>query len=157
MTAPSAPGGDLPNAPTLDVKGAPHRLRRSVVVLGCRDGCVDDVGEFGGGGQGAGRDPGAVGEGVVRDGDGVRGACEGVAHHSVVAFRAEQDPDGRGVAVRFAQLVVDQGDVEAELAGVLRLEGSDLELDDDVAQLVGVEDYLELSRAFRSMTCMDVR
>nr|WP_238175274.1 hypothetical protein [Kribbella pratensis] len=46
------------------------------------------------------------------------------------------------MAVTAAQLILDQGDVEAELAGVLRLEGADLELDDDLANLVGVEEQM---------------
>jgi hypothetical protein len=38
-----------------------------------------------------------------------------------------------------ASAVVDEGHVEAQLAGVLGLEGADLELDDDVPQLLDVE------------------
>jgi len=44
------------------------------------------------------------------------------------------------VAVRVAQVVVDPGDVEAELAGVLRDELVDLEFDDDEAGLGPVEE-----------------
>lgn len=39
------------------------------------------------------------------------------------------------------EFVVDQCDVEAELAGVVGFEAVDFELDDDVAELVGVEEH----------------
>lgn len=69
-------------------------------------------------------------------------AGQGVPYDAVAPFRAQQDADSPCVAVTAAQLILDQGDVEAELAGVLRLEGADLELDDDLANLVGVEEQM---------------
>jgi len=45
-----------------------------------------------------------------------------------------------GVAVGLAQAVVDEGDVGAEQADVSRFEPADLELDDDLAQVVDVEE-----------------
>jgi hypothetical protein len=53
----------------------------------------------------------------------------------VVAPGAEQVPDRGGVPVGDAQARVHPADVEAELAGELRLETADLELDDDEARL----------------------
>jgi hypothetical protein len=52
-----------------------------------------------------------------------------------------------------AVLVVDDRDVRAELADVRGLELADLELDEDVAQLGDVEDYLVVIGAGLAMTC----
>jgi len=78
---------------------------------------------------------------------GVVGACgwcgragEGVADDGFVAVGDEEDADGVGVVVGFAQAVVDEGDVGAEQADVSRFEPADLELDDDLAQVVDVEE-----------------
>ena len=51
-------------------------------------------------------------------GDGHRGARvgQGVVHDGVIAAGAQQDPDGGGVDAGSTQAVVDDSDVEAELA-----------------------------------------
>ena len=68
----------------------------------------------------------------------LRGVAQGVPRHPLVAVGAQRQPDGR-VVLRLGADVVDEADVEAELAGELGLELADLELDDDVAQLLDVK------------------
>ncbi len=57
----------------------------------------------------------------------------------VVLAAADKDPDGVVVGLA-AELVVDQDDVEVQLAGVLGLELACLEFDDEIPQLLDVED-----------------
>jgi hypothetical protein len=64
---------------------------------------------------------------------------EGVPDDGVVLVRDQQQAD-RVRVLRPAELVVDECDVEAELAEVLRLELPGLELDDDVPELFDVEE-----------------
>ena len=82
-----------------------------------------------------GRGQCVVGEG--RDGCG-RGP-QRIPDDLVVAAGAQQDPDRRGMPVRSAQLVVDHRDVEPERPDVVVPELADLELDDDLAELLDVE------------------
>lgn len=67
------------------------------------------------------------------------GLPEGVPDGVVVAAAADEDPD-RWIVGSEPELVVDDGNIEAELAGVLGLEFSGLELDDDVTELDDVEE-----------------
>jgi len=55
--------------------------------------------------------------------------------------------------LRLPQPVFNEGDIEAELAGVARVEFRGLELDDYVPELVDVEDYLVVIGARLAMTC----
>jgi len=99
--------------------------------LGRGAGLLGEGGEFGVGGDGVADGGGEGVVGVVGDGERCGGVGQGVADDVVVAAGAQQDPDGGGVPVVVAQVLVDPGDVEAELAGVLGLEAADLELEDD--------------------------
>ena len=97
----------------------------------------------GGGERGGVGQPGALfgGQGVVGgDGEGGGGAGEGVADDDFVAAGAEQDPGGGGVKVVVADLIVDDGDVGAELAEEAGFEVADRQFDDDKAQLGEVEE-----------------
>jgi hypothetical protein len=70
----------------------------------------------------------------------LRRSTERVADDRVVPAGAHEDAHGRGVPGRVAKALVDGRDVEAELAGEVRLELSDLELDHDVPELWDVEE-----------------
>jgi len=63
-------------------------------------------------------------------------------YRTTLSLRPAQsrDADGGGVAVLVTQVVLDPGEVEPELAGVLRLEAADLEFDHDEAGLGPVEE-----------------
>ena len=76
---------------------------------------------------------------VAGDRDRMVAACEGVPHHSVILINAQQETDGRCMRGP-AQLVLYKLDVESELSDVLGFELTDLQLDDDVAQLLYVEE-----------------
>jgi len=78
--------------------------------------------------------------------------AEGVAHGGLVAVGAQEQSDGRAVLCE-PEPVVDEGDVEPELPGVVGLELADLQLDDHVAELGDVEDYLVVIGARLAMTC----
>jgi hypothetical protein len=71
---------------------------------------------------------------VAVTGDGHRGpdGVQGVADHPLVVAGAEQNADGETI-IGTSKQVVDSVDIEVQLAGVLRLETTGLELDDDVA------------------------
>jgi len=90
-------------------------------VVGWCQGAVREVGELAGGGDGVAFVGGEAVVGVVGDGEWCGGVGEAVPDDVVVAAGAEQDADGGGVAVLVAQVVVDPGDVEPKLAGVLSL------------------------------------
>ena len=109
-------------------------------VVGWCQGAAGEVGELAGGGDGVAFMGGEAVVGVVGDGEWCGGAGEAVPDDVVVAAGAEQDADGGGVAVLVAEVVVDPGDVEPELAGVLGLEAADLELDHDEAGLGPVKE-----------------
>jgi hypothetical protein len=64
---------------------------------------------------------------------------EGVPDDGVVLVRDQQQSNGVSV-LRPAELVIDECDVETELAEVLRLELPGLELDHDVPELFDVEE-----------------
>jgi hypothetical protein len=107
-----------------------------------------------------GRGQCVVGEG--RDGCG-RGP-QRIPDDLVVTAGAQQDPDRRGMPVRSAQLVVDHRDVEPERPDVVVPELADLELDDDVAELLDVEQQQvdeiprsEFLRLFRFSDYPDLR
>src|SRR5437763_614994 len=74
---------------------------------------------------------------VARDADRLLLALEGVFGHQAMLGLAEDEADG-GLIVGVAEKIVDGGEVEAHLAGVLGLEVRHLELDDDVAAQVEV-------------------
>lgn len=57
----------------------------------------------------------------------------------IVAVAADQNPDGGGMSVKLHP-VIDNCDVEAELAGMFGLELAGLQLNDDVPQLNDVEE-----------------
>src|SRR4051812_2255854 len=85
-----------------------------------------------------------VGQGAVaRHADRLLLALKGVFGHQAVLGLAEDEADG-GLVVGVPEEVVDGGEVEAHLAGVLGLEVRHLELDDDVAaQAEVVEEEVE--------------
>lgn len=109
-------------------------------VVRWREGAVGEVGELAGSGHGVAFVGGQGVVGVVGNGERRGGVGEGVADDVVVAAGAQQDPDGGGVPVGVAQVLVDPGDVKAELAGVFGLGAADLELEDDEAGLGPVEE-----------------
>jgi hypothetical protein len=76
----------------------------------------------------------------VATGQGGGDAGEGVADDGVVSAGAEQDANGGGVPVEVAEVGVDPGDVEPELAGVFGLESAEFELDDEESGLDPVEE-----------------
>jgi hypothetical protein len=78
--------------------------------------------------------------------------AEGVAHGGLVAVGAQEQSDGRAVLCE-PEPFVDEGDVEPELPGVVGRELADLQIDDHVAELGDVEDYLVVIGAGLAMTC----
>ncbi len=76
---------------------------------------------------------------VARYRDRLRGAGEGVPDDGLVLVRDEEHPD-RGLVLRSAQPILDQRDVEAELAGITRVEPGGLEFDDHIPELFDVEE-----------------
>ena len=69
---------------------------------------------------------------------------ERVLHQHTILAPAEQDTERRPV-VRVTQQIVDGGEVEIELPGVLRLKGGELEVDDHVAaQAYMVKEEIEV-------------
>lgn len=76
---------------------------------------------------------------VARYRDRLSSTGQGVPDDGRVLVRDEKHPDG-GLVLRSAQPILDQGDVEAELAGIARVELGGLELDDDVPKLFDVEE-----------------
>lgn len=76
---------------------------------------------------------------VRGDGHGCCGLAKRVADGVLVAATADEDPDCGAVEVA-AHLAVDDGHVEAELAGEGGLELARFQLDDDVAELLGVKE-----------------
>jgi len=69
-------------------------------------------------------------QGVGGDADGVGFRAEGILDFHIVLFRAEDDADG-GLVAGAALLVVEQVQIEIHLAGKLRLEGADFEVEGD--------------------------
>jgi hypothetical protein len=76
---------------------------------------------------------------VARYRDRLSSTGQGVPDDGLVLVRDEKHPDG-GLVLRSAQPILDQGDIEAELAGIARVELGGLELDDDVPKLFDVEE-----------------
>ena len=73
-----------------------------------------------------------TGDPVGRNADWLRDVFEGVLNDGSLVTLAEQEADGGLVPFR-AHRAVDRRQVEVELAGILRLELTDLELEDEVA------------------------
>ena len=76
---------------------------------------------------------------VAGDGDRLGGAGECVPDDGLVLVRHQEHPD-RGLVLRPAQPVLDEGDIETELAGVSWIEFRGLEFDDHVPELVDVKE-----------------
>jgi hypothetical protein len=77
--------------------------------------------------------------GVGGEGHGCGGASEAVSDAPVVLGSADEDPDGF-LVMPAPKHIVDERDVEAELAGVFGLELAGLEFDDDVTGLLDVQE-----------------
>ena len=67
---------------------------------------------------------------IFGDADRIGLGLQGKLDFNIVLLGAENDPD-RGRVVRRALLLVEEVQVEVHLAGVLRLEGADLEVEGD--------------------------
>ena len=70
---------------------------------------------------------------VAGDGDRLGGAGQCVPDDGLVLVRHQEHPD-RGLVLWPAQPVLDEGDIEAELASVARVEFRGLEFDDHVPE-----------------------
>jgi hypothetical protein len=81
-----------------------------------------------------------LGEFVAAHGDRLSRGGDGVADDGVVLAGDDEDADRCSVRAADAKSVLDEGDVEAELTGVSRVELPRLQLDHDVAELFDVEE-----------------
>lgn len=76
---------------------------------------------------------------VAGDSDRLGGAGQCVPDDGLVLVRHQQHPD-RGLVLWPAQPVLDEGDIESELASVARVELRGLEFDDHVPELLDVKE-----------------
>ena len=68
---------------------------------------------------------------IGRDADGLLDILESILNHRAFAALAHQQPDGRIIPLR-AQDAVHDGQIEVQLAGILRLEGPNFQIDDEI-------------------------